>query len=187
MNPGVSRRAVIFRRPTTMRVLTTKNLPTCLALALLFSLPVTGFAEDELQAKPAAEAPSLDSLAWIAGHWHLEKDGRTSEEIWLAPAGGMMVGVNRDVRPGRSAFFEYLRIEEGAEDLTYWASPKGAPAVPFRLVEQGETRAVFSNPKHDFPQRILYWLDDGGRLHARAEATVDGKVQGSEWVWERVP
>ena len=68
----------------------------------------------------------------------------------------------------------------------YLAMPKGRPATPFRLIESTKTRAVFSNPAHDFPQRVLYWLTDDGRLHAKIEGSQGGKPASEEWAWSRV-
>ena len=52
-------------------------------------------------------------------------------------------------------------------------------------MESRRGKAVFENPAHDFPQRILYWLDGAGALHARIEGPQDGKAVGEEWVWTR--
>ena len=50
---------------------------------------------------------------------------------------------------------------------------------------EGTKRVVFENRQHDFPQRILYWLDPGGALHARIEGPQGGKTVSEEWVWTR--
>ena len=43
---------------------------------------------------------------------------------------------------------------------------------------------MFANPEHDFPQRILYWLE-GEVLHARIEGETAGGPRSSEWVYTR--
>ena len=131
-------------------------------------------------------ARSIDDLAWMAGHWSATVDGIVMEEAWFEPLGGVMLGVHRDVRPGRSAFFEYLRIEERENGLVYVASPMGRGATDFSLSEIDGMRVVFENPDHDFPQRIIY-TRDGGRLTASAEAMVDGKLRSEVWVWQLMP
>jgi hypothetical protein len=108
------------------------------------------------------------------------------EEVWLPPKGGAMLGLHRDVSKGRMVSFEFLRIETDKDGLVYLASPHGQPATPFRLLQSTKTRVVFSNPTHDFPQRVLYWLADDGRLHARIEGTQKGKPASEEWSWSRV-
>jgi len=124
---------------------------------------------------------TIDRLAWIAGHWVGEADGVRTEELWMPPSGGLMLGLHRDVVPSGGTFFEYLRIESDAEGIVYQAGPMGRGPVPFRLSEATEGRAVFENPDHDFPQRIIYSLDERDRLHAR----VEGGERVEEWVWQR--
>jgi Domain of unknown function (DUF6265) len=128
---------------------------------------------------------SLAELAWMAGAWSSGSPDVHSEELWTEPRGGVMLGLHRDVRAGRSASWEYLRIEEGPEGIVYQASPGGAAPTPFRLVELEASRAVFSNPEHDFPKRIVYWLAEGGTLLARADAGPG--TEGPEWAWQPSP
>jgi len=96
-----------------------------------------------------------------------------------------MLGVNRTAQ-GESGSFEFLRIAIDGERLAYFASPGGKAPTAFHLAELDGKHVVFENPEHDFPQRILYWIDDEGRLHGRIEGTEDGETRGFEWHWERV-
>jgi hypothetical protein len=123
---------------------------------------------------------TLGRLAWLAGCWR----GEAGEECWLAPRGGMMIAVNRGPeRPDEPPFFELLRIVETDEGPVLLAQPGGrSPATPFPAVEIGDSRVVFANPEHDFPQRITYWLG-GGSLKARVEALEDGEWRGFEQSW----
>lgn len=127
-------------------------------------------------------APDIASLGWMAGSWSSNSGGVEMEEHWLAPKGGAMVGVHRDVVKGRMVSFEFFRIEPQNGRLVYFSSPKGIPPVPFTLVESGPTRAVFANPAHDFPRRIIYWKD-GADLRARIEGPRNGTTVGEEWRW----
>jgi len=131
-----------------------------------------------------AGAPTVESLAWMAGAWQgRDADGTEMEETWLAPKGGTLLGLHRDVAGGRTVSFEFLRIAAEAEGVVYSASPHGKPPTPFKLAEAGARRAVFANPAHDFPKRILYWIDDAGAMHARIEG--DGPSGAMEWTWKR--
>lgn len=124
----------------------------------------------------------------MTGHWEGEANGVSSEEIWLEPRGGMMLGLHRDLPASGRASFEYLRIENENDGIVYMASPGGAPPTPFLLVSSGvkeSRRAVFENPGHDFPERITYWLGEDGQLHARVEGRIDGKPASREWIWSR--
>ena len=133
-----------------------------------------------------AEKADIATLAWLAGSWQGTTEGVEMEELWLAPKGGAMLGLHRDVAGGRMVSFEFLRIEADADGLVYLASPRGRPATPFRMAESAKNRVVFANPQHDFPQRILYWLSEDGLLHARIEGEEKGKPASEEWAWRRV-
>jgi hypothetical protein len=131
-----------------------------------------------------AAPPAADSLGWMAGAWAGRDGDVEMEEVWTAPRGGTLIGLHRDVRGPKTVSFEFLRIETTADGLVYQASPMGRPATPFKLVEGGPRRAVFERKAHDFPQRILYWLDEQGALHARIEGPQGGRNVSQEWRWE---
>jgi len=89
------------------------------------------------------------------------------------------------VKGGRLLSWEFLRIQATDAGIVYFASPRSAPPTPFKLIEAGEKRAVFENKDHDFPQRILYWVDAKGALHARIEGPQGDKTVAEEWVWTK--
>jgi len=138
---------------------------------------------------PGRDPGQIADLAWLEGRWVGVDGPLQMEEIWTSAAGGALVGLHKDVstRGGaaRMVSFEFLRIESGADGVAYVAQPGGQPPTRFALIEQAARRVVFANPAHDFPQRILYWLDDAGALHARIEGPKDGKTVSQEWTWTR--
>jgi hypothetical protein len=144
------------------------------------------FAVTAFTSGASGQTDPLQGLSWLAGSWAGEDGGTAAEEVWIPPKGGVMLGVHRDVSNGKAVFFEFLRIQATPDGIVYFASPKGAPPTPFRLVESRSDRAVFENLKHDFPVRILYWLAPDGALHARIEGPGE-KPKASEWVWKRAP
>lgn len=132
-----------------------------------------------LQASPQG----VDQLAFMAGSWGSAPGGVETEEHWTSPKAGSLLGMNRTVKGGKTVAFEFLRIEARPDGVFYLASPGGRPATPFRLKETSKDKAVFENPEHDLPQRILYWRD-GANLCARIEGTQKGKPAGQEWCWK---
>jgi hypothetical protein len=134
-----------------------------------------------------AEAPAGDvaRLGWLEGRWEGTSGGLEMEEQWSSVRGGALLGVHRDVKDGRMVAFEFLRIQATPDGIVYFASPGSRPPVPFKLVELGERRAVFENRQHDFPQRIVYWIDAAGALNARIEGPQGGKTISEQWVWKR--
>lgn len=117
----------------------------------------------------AADSPSWPD--WMAGSWCGARGEARIEEVWLRPAGGLMLGLSRTAAPRRSEF-EHLRIEVQGGQLVYQAQPQGRPAVPFTAGRQGTDFVEFDNPKHDFPQRVRYQRDGD---HLRAEISGPGR------------
>jgi len=97
---------------------------------------------------PAAAA-QLDDLEWLSGHW-VAANG-DYEEVWLAPAGGTMVGSFRWVFPNGRQVLEFLVIEESEDDIVfrykhfntdYEPWEKEAPNT-YRLLEVDTNRVSF--------------------------------------------
>lgn len=130
---------------------------------------------------PLAADPKLADLAWMSGRWTSTIGSVEMEETWSEPRGGLLLGFHRDITPKRTNF-EFLRIAETKDGIVYFAQPGGKPPTSFRLTEVTANRAVFANPEHDFPKRIIYWRKDA-QLCARVEG--DGGA-GEEWCWSRV-
>lgn len=99
-----------------------------------------------------------DQLSWMSGDWQTAPSGRAHiEEHWTQPAGGSMLGMGRTVAGGKTAEFEFLRIEQRGDAVYYVAQPNGqCPATDFKLTRATGQEAVFENPAHDFPKRIIY-------------------------------
>ncbi len=106
---------------------------------------------------------------FIAGDWCAVQGEQQFEERWTSAEGGAMYAVARSFRSGRLSGFEFLRIEAEGESWVYRAQPGGQSATDFARIESADRRFVFTNPDHDFPQRIEYWRDASG-LHAAVSA-----------------
>ncbi len=148
------------------------------------SILLAGFAV-AMAALPSSRERGVDDLSWLAGSWLEVKEGVETEEHWIEPKGDLMLAVSRTVTKSGKASFEFLRIAKTAAGFSYFASPGGAAPTEFPMVESSESKVVFENKKHDFPQRILYWLDDKDVLHVRIEGPSGGKTTGQEWSLER--
>ncbi len=92
-------------------------------LALLTVGVLIGVGTGGASQVPPASPASIASLAWMAGSWSSTADGVEMEEQWMAPRGGAMVGMHRDVVKGRMVSFEFFRIEKQNGQLVYLSSP----------------------------------------------------------------
>jgi hypothetical protein len=114
---------------------------------------------------PAVADRPATPLAWMAGHWCSEEDGRRIDEVWLPEAGGMLLGMARTMRGTQVQSFEFMRIVSDGRSVSFHAQPNGAPPTEFTMVASGEGRIRFANPAHDFPNQVEY-RREGDRLGA---------------------
>lgn len=154
----------------------TRILP---ALAVLFiALGPTAHAQ--------SPKPSINDLSWLAGCWEANRNGRAINEQWMKPSGGIMLGMARTVAQSKATEFEFTQIREDKDGAIYYiAKPSGQAEASFKLVKLQNQEAIFENPQHDFPQRIIYRLQPDGSLFARVEATVKGQMRGIDYPYKR--
>jgi hypothetical protein len=159
------------------------TVKTPLRLLLVAGLGLLGLAA----AEPAAPKAGVEALDWLAGAWAFERNGRTTTEQWMAPAGGTMLGMSRTVANGRTLEHEFILLREDANrDVFYVAKPSGQAEAAFKLVRVSAGRAEFENPRHDFPQKITYALTADGVLLATIEGTRNGQARRVEFPYRRV-
>ncbi len=138
-------------------------------------------------AMPAPAQAAIGDLSWLAGAWvGTRSSGSSIEERWSPPLGGAMLAVSRAVNTsGKMVSFEYLRIVEREGGLVYIAQPGGKTPTEFVLTElsteSGAARAVFDNPRHDYPKRIVYELSADGGLSAKIGFTQGGTPRRFEF------
>jgi hypothetical protein len=132
--------------------------------------------------------PTLQDLAWIAGHWRIEQGDRLVDEQWMAPAAGLMMGMARNVQAGKVREYEFTLLrQEPNGDIFYIASPSKQAETSFKLTSLSGGTAVFENPEHDFPKKIVYARQADGSLLAAIEGPGrDGKPRRVEYPFKRV-
>jgi hypothetical protein len=121
-------------------------------------------------------APSVESVAFIAGTWHGELFGGEADESWMPPRAGTMLGSFRLTWPeSGKRLYEFLIIEEAENGevvmnfrhfgprMELWKNEVEAP-LSFVLVEAGPGRAVFEAPdRAQKPARFIFESDETGR------------------------
>jgi hypothetical protein len=145
-------------------------------------------------ARAEEDKRGIDGLGWMQGEWVRQQDDDRLEEIWSAPSEDSLIGMFRWSKQGKLWMTELMHITvEGEEvvfrlkhfgrDLAGW-EPNDPPAA-YKLVEQGDRRAVFENPKVDNPRRFLFSVDDEGRYTVRLESVKGEKTTAMEFVFEK--
>jgi hypothetical protein len=142
----------------------------------------------------ALMAPSLhadegiERLAWLQGCWAGASGNSEFTEHWMKPAAKTMIGMGRTIRGDKVLSYEFLLLKQDETgNIYYVAKPSGQGEASFKLVKSGPNEAIFENPEHDFPQRVIYRLNADGSLFARIEGKRAGKEQGVSFPMKRVP
>lgn len=113
-------------------------------------------------------APSLDQSAdprlpeWMAGCWEQQDGERWTEECWMAPRAGIMLGASRSGRGAKLGSWEAMQItaSDGADAaILFWASPAGGARTRFVRLASAEPGLTFGNIENAYPQRIRYWRE----------------------------
>jgi hypothetical protein len=137
----------------------------------------------------AATSAADDSVAdfdWLSGCWASEDQEAGSGEMWTTPAGGVLLGISRTVKEGRTVAYEFMQIRETAPGkISFIALPSGQSRTEFPLISTREFELVFENPAHDYPQRVIY-RREASRLIGRIEGTVNGSLRSSDFVMHKV-
>jgi hypothetical protein len=146
--------------------------------------PAGGQAPAQAPAK-APTAPGVASLGWLTGCWEQRSGNLVIEEHWLAPRGGVLLGMSRTTRGDALVGYEFLRIHARGDSLLLVAEPAGQSRTEFRARAVSGREVVFENPAHDFPQRIHYRAVRTDSLRARVEGTRGGQLRGFDVAYER--
>ncbi len=136
-------------------------------LVALLALPV-GLQGQEVNDR-AHRAHGVTDVRWLAGCWEMSVSGLTTEEHWMSPRGGLMLGLNRTIRSGRRPSYEFLILRESGSGLMLEAHPSGQKPTEFAATQVTPESATFENPEHDFPKRIRYAQRGQDSLVARVD------------------
>jgi hypothetical protein len=144
---------------------------SCFALVLLF------VRSDAAQ----AQGISVDTLRWMTGCWTSVRGAVVTDEMWMAPRGGVMLGVARTVSGTRLRDVEFTRVFANADTLVYAALPSNQRPTQFAAKRVAAGEVIFENLAHDYPKRIVYRAVPPDSLHAYIEGASDGERR----VWYR--
>jgi hypothetical protein len=132
------------------------------------------------------KSASLDSFSWLTGKWIGKYDSVPIFEQWKPAEGKVMVGRGGVLSGKDTAFAEQIQIEERADGLYYVASVPGNPApASFKFTGFKNDTAVFEDPAHDFPQRVLYLKNEDGTFYACIDGIFKGKYVKEEFNYKK--
>jgi hypothetical protein len=138
-----------------------------------------------LAAQLAGPPATIDQMTWLQGCWIQTRPNGVIEERWMGPGGGVMLGMGRTLRDGKLRDYEYTRIVEADGSLAYMAEPSGQEKATFPLKSLTPDMAVFENPTHDFPQRVIYRRLGADQIVGRIEGQIGGQARSVDFPYKR--
>ncbi|WP_309641676.1 DUF6265 family protein [Flavobacterium sp.] len=126
--------------------------------------------------KPQKEN-KLESMNWLIGTWENKSDEGNMIETWSKTNDSLYVGGSYFIKEKDTLHSESIELTQKANTILYIPTVKGQnnnQPVPFQLTKQTPKQLVFENPKHDFPQKIIYNQITADSL----VATISGMQQG---------
>lgn len=122
--------------------------------------------------------------AFLSGCWEQRsEDSSWTEECWTDTRGGLMIGSGRNGKGDTVGHWEWMRVERATDgSVTFYGSPKGAPAVGFKATEGDAKSITFINATHDYPQRVRYIVTEAG---LDAEVSLADGSKPNRWSYRR--
>ncbi|BCW88980.1 hypothetical protein sos41_21340 [Alphaproteobacteria bacterium SO-S41] len=154
--------------------------------SIAFAAALAAFAGGANAEDEHGGPPKIVQMSFLTGNWREVKDGKTTEEHWIGPVGGLMAGTTITYSDGAKTTVELMTIEVRDNTFVFVARLDGQPTTVFTLKEADNGYAMFENPDHDFPQRVIYTFNGEDTLNARIEGTMDGKEAAMEWHYTRI-
>jgi hypothetical protein len=112
----------------------------------------------------ADECRSLESVEWFLGEWETSPSRVVIREYWHRVSDDTFEGesITKSLTNDDVVNYETLRLVSMSDSVFYIAKvTDNELPVPFRLTRCSDSIAVFENPVHDAPQRLIYRLMDG--------------------------
>jgi hypothetical protein len=155
---------------------------------VIYAFSLAALAAVLASATAGAQGNDVGRAAWLAGCWELRTARRVVLEMWMPPAGDLMLGASRTVVAGGAAReFEHLRLRARGDTLIYTAIPSAQRETEFRSTSVTSNMMVFENPAHDFPRKIIYRRLAPDSVVARVEGPgPNGTTRGSDFPYRRV-
>lgn len=134
----------------------------------------------------SSEKVGVSDFSWLEGEWVGTSDDLQLFEKWELHQGRVLKGEGGGYNGKDTAFCESIKIEQRADALFYVVSVKGSSeVVDFKFTGYKKDSAVFENPQHDFPKRIVYLQLPNNKMYACIDGVNEGKYAKMEFSYQK--
>lgn len=137
-----------------------KNIAICLIAGLLLTVSCKKESEVEVFGlKIQKKYSQLEKAKWFLGHWENVTKEFIAKEIWTQKNDSVLWAESFITVAKDTVFYEKVDLTERNDSLFYIVSVRDQnqeKPVSFYLTKATDNQMVFENPKHDFPNKIVY-------------------------------
>ena len=130
------------------------------------------------QNKSEKKFDELEKMSWLVGEWENKMPEGVLTETWSKSNDSTFIGKTLFINEKDTLHSEDIVLTQKGETLLYIPTVKGQnddKPIEFKMMESKiENEFAFENPKHDYPQKIVYKKVNETNL----VATISGKQQG---------
>lgn len=124
---------------------------------------------------------------YLEGKWIINENGSSIHEEWKRESDTLLTSFSYYVEDGDTTYSETVMLQKIGKDIFYIPAVEHNPGqVRFKLTSLIENTALFENPEHDFPAKIIYKKINIDSLHASVEGMTEGKVKIINYPFRRV-
>ena len=132
------------------------------------------------QNKSEKKFDKLEKMNWLLGNWENEMPEGVLTETWTKENDSTFSGTTYFIINKKDTVHsETIILKQLNDELVYRPTVKGQnndEPVDFELSSESENSFSFENPKHDYPQKIVYKKVNETSL----VATISGMQQGKQ-------
>lgn len=120
------------------------------------------------------------------GKWKMISDKIEYYEEWKLINSNELTGIGFSIEEVDTVLSEELYMQKFAEQWAYVAIPVNQAITLFALTEYSESKFIFENKEHDYPQRIIYEFIAYSNLNAATEGVIDGELMRRDFNFIRI-
>lgn len=132
---------------------------------------------------------TIKDIIWLAGKWQNKTPDGIAFENWRVADDSTLKGESGFIRGTDTMISETIVLEQRNNVVSYVPTVKNqneGKAIPFKLIEAAGDSFVFSNPAHDFPDKITYMKKTATTIQAKISGKMGGKETAETFTLEKV-
>jgi len=141
------------------------------------------------QNKSEKNFEQLEKMNWLIGNWENKMDDGILSETWKKENDSTFSGTTYFIINKKDTVHsETILLTQLNDELIYRPTVKGQnddKPIDFIMTSDSENTFVFENPKHDYPQKIVYKKVTKNSLVATISGMQQGKVSSEGYGMKR--